>query len=75
MTDKEIMFHRFHNLGCSTGQLAKSLGIGRKEYEDACRRAMEEESKEYRESKRVTPTSMEEQKQKGGVYRIFIIAF
>lgn len=43
MTDKEIMFHRFSrkNIRKNTGLLAQMLGIPRKEYEAACRTAME----------------------------------
>lgn len=46
MTDREIMLHRFKYIKRSTGELAKWVGISRKEYEDACKRAMEAEAKE-----------------------------
>ena len=48
MTDREIMLHRFSksNLKKSTGELAKYLGMSRKDYEDAVRRGMKEESDE-----------------------------
>lgn len=50
MTDKEIMLHRFSrkNLKKSTGELAKYLGISRQEYEAACKRAMDQEAKEWK---------------------------
>ena len=46
MTDKEIMFHRFSgkHIRKSTGRLAEMLGIDRKDYEAACRRAMDAEA-------------------------------
>ena len=45
MTDREIMLHRFshNNIKRSTGVLASALGMSRKEYEEACRRAMKED--------------------------------
>lgn len=46
ITDKDVMNHRFANLGKSTGELAKYLGVSRRDYEDACKRAMEAEAKE-----------------------------
>lgn len=46
ITDKDIMNHRFANLGKTTGELAKYLGLSRKDYEDACKRSMEAEAKE-----------------------------
>lgn len=50
MTDKEIMYHRFHgkNIKKNTGMLAEMLGMNRKDYEAACKRAMEQEAKEMR---------------------------
>lgn len=50
MTDKDIMNHRFHkkNINKSTGVLAEMLGMNRKDYEAACKRAMEQEVKEMR---------------------------
>lgn len=50
MTDREIMLHRFSrkNLRKSTSQLAEQLGMSKKDYEDACKRAMAEESEERR---------------------------
>lgn len=53
MTDKEIMFHRFSrkNIRKNTGLLAQMLGIPRKEYEAACRRAMDEEAKDREKGK------------------------
>ena len=46
MADRDIMLHRFSNIGKSTGELAKYLGISKIEYEEACKRAMDEEAKE-----------------------------
>lgn len=47
MTDRDIMLHRFSNIRKSTGELAKYLGISKIEYEEACKRAMDEEAKEF----------------------------
>lgn len=46
MTDREIMYHRFcnKNIKKGTGVLCKELKMTKKEYDAACRRAMEEES-------------------------------
>ena len=46
MTDREILLHRFShkNMKKSTGELAKYLGVPRKEYEAACERAMAAEA-------------------------------
>ena len=50
MTDKDIMNHRFdkRNINKSTGMLAEMLGMNRKDYEAACKRAMVQEAKEMR---------------------------
>ncbi len=44
-TDRQIMFHRFchKNIKKGTGVLCKELGLTKKEYDDAVRRAMEKE--------------------------------
>ena len=48
MTDRDVMLHRFcrKNLRKHTGQLCLELGMTRKEYEEACERAMKAESDE-----------------------------
>ena len=53
MTDKEAMYHRFSrvNLKKSTGTIAQILGCSRKEYEDAVKRGMEEEAREWQARK------------------------
>lgn len=50
MTDKDIMNHRFEtkNIKVNISTLAHAIGIPPKEYEAACRRAMEQEAKEMR---------------------------
>lgn len=46
MTDKEVMYHRFchKNIKKGTGVLCKELGMSKKDYDEACCRAMNEES-------------------------------
>lgn len=48
MTDLELMIFRFNkkNIKKSTGQIAKELGMDRKEFEEAVKRGLEEENKE-----------------------------
>lgn len=56
VTDREIMYHRFchKNIKKGTGTLCKELGMTKKEYDDACRRAMEEEAQSMK-SKTLNP--------------------
>lgn len=53
MTDREIMLHRFSrkNLKRSTGELAKYLGMSRREYEAAVKRGMDEEARWLKQKK------------------------
>ena len=73
MTDKEIMYHRFcrKNLRRSTGELAKYLGMSRKDYEDAVRRGMEQETLELKQQnnqKTEVPLIDKEFVKSGGLY-------
>ena len=49
MTDMEAMYHRFsrENLKKSTGTIAQVLGVSRKEYEEAVKRGMEQEARQW----------------------------